>query len=100
MATSDGSSASYYELPPWAAELQDLIRFKNMNGAQAEIFRAVYRGSEASHSGEQRQARKLLAYSIDEVIRTHAPNKSFGPVRDQVFRIIDEAVAELPSEPG
>lgn len=87
-SVSDGSTAAYYELPIWARELQDLIRFKGMNGAQAEIFRAIYRGNEASHSGEKRQAKKVLAYAVDEVVRTHSPSQSFGPIRDAVFAVI------------
>ena len=87
--TSDGSTASYYELPDWARELADLIRYKNMNGSQAEMFRALYRGSEASHSDEKRQARKLLTYAIDEVVRTHYPDRSIKEYRDAVFEVID-----------
>lgn len=87
---SDGSTASYYELPSWARELADLIRYKKMNGSQAEAFRALYRGAEASHSDERRQARKLLTYAIDEVVRTHFPEKSLAVFRDSVFEIFDE----------
>ena len=38
MTTSDGSTASYYELPPGAKELQDLISHRNMNAQDGEIF--------------------------------------------------------------
>jgi hypothetical protein len=85
---SDGSSADYYDLPSWARELQDLIRYKNMNGAQAEMFRALYRGDSASHSDEKRQAKKLLCYAVDEIVRTHFPDKSFVPCRDAVFNVL------------
>ena len=37
---SDGSTASYYELPENATELQELISAKNMNAQIGEIFRA------------------------------------------------------------
>ena len=93
-SVSDGSTASYYELPLWAVELADLIRYKHMNGSQAEMFRALYRGSEASHSNERRQARKLLAYAVDEVVRTHYPEKSFAPYRKAVFAVIDNTTNE------
>ena len=85
--TSDGSTASYYELPPWARELADLIRYKEMNGSQAEMFRALYRGSTASHSDERRQAKKVLAYAVDEIVRTHFPNESMAKYRDAVFEV-------------
>ena len=39
---SDGSTASYYELPADAKEVQDLISYKNMNAQIGEIFRACY----------------------------------------------------------
>jgi hypothetical protein len=87
---SDGSSADYYRLPPWATELADLIRYKNMNGSQAEMFRALYRGSAASHSDEVRQARKLLAYAVDEMVRTHCPDQTFADFRDQVFDVFGD----------
>lgn len=87
-SVSDGSTAAYYELPPWARELADLIRYKKMNGSQAEMFRALYRGSEASHSDEKRQAKKLLAYAVDEVVRTHFPEESFAFYRNGVFEAI------------
>ena len=86
---SDGSTANYYELPEWAQELADLIRYKNMNGSQAEMFRALYRGDSASHSDQRRQARKLLAYAVDEMVRTHYPNSSFKYFRDDVFAIFE-----------
>ena len=57
--TSDGSTASYYELPDGAAELQDLISHKNMNAQVGEIFRAAYRYGESSHSNELRDAKKI-----------------------------------------
>ena len=57
-AVSDGSTASYYELPADAQELQDLISHKNMNAQIGEIFRACYRMGEASHSDELRDAKE------------------------------------------
>ncbi len=68
-STSDGSTASYYELPKFAKELQHLISFKNMNAQIGEIFRACYRMGEASHSDELRDAKKILFYAQAEVAR-------------------------------
>ena len=67
--TSDGSTASYYELPDGAAELQDLISHKNMNSQIGEIFRACYRMGEASHSNELRDAKKIKFYIDAEIKR-------------------------------
>ena len=66
---SDGSTASYYQLPAGATELQDLISFRNMNAQDGEIFRAIYRKGRASHSDELRDARKVLFYAQAEVRR-------------------------------
>ena len=66
---SDGSTASYYELPAGAKELQDLISYKNMNAQIGEIFRACMRYGESSHSDELRDARKIKFYIDAEIKR-------------------------------
>jgi len=68
-AVSDGSTASYYELPARASELQDLISHKNMNSQIGEIFRAAYRYGESSHSDELRDAKKIKFYIDAEIKR-------------------------------
>ena len=67
--TSDGSSASYYELPNNASELQDLISAKNMNAQIGEIFRECYRYGQASHCDEIRGIKKILFYANAELKR-------------------------------
>ena len=67
--TSDGSTASYYELPAEAKELQDLISHKNMNAQIGEIFRAAYRYGQSSHSDMLRDARKIKFYIDAEIKR-------------------------------
>ena len=71
---SDGSTASYYELPIYAEELQHLISHKNMNAQVGEIFRACYRYGQASHSNQLRDARKILFYAGHEVQRLERNN--------------------------
>jgi hypothetical protein len=66
---SDGSTASYYELPEGAKELQDLISYKNMNAQIGEIFRACMRYGESSHSDELRDAKKIRFYINAEIKR-------------------------------
>ena len=73
---SDGSTASYYELPPGCAELQDLISHRNMNAQDGEIFRAIYRKGRASHSDELRDAKKVLFYAEAEVDRLERLQKA------------------------
>lgn len=67
--SSDGSTASYYQLPANATELQDLISFRNMNAQLGEIFRAAYRYGQASHSDCLRDARKIKFYAEAEIAR-------------------------------
>jgi hypothetical protein len=66
---SDGSTASYYELPEGASELQDLISHKNLNAQIGEIFRECYRYGQASHSDELRGIKKILFYAKAELER-------------------------------
>ena len=66
---SDGSTASHYELPAGATQLQDLISHRNMNAQIGEIFRTCYRSGLASHSDELRDAKKILFYAQAEVAR-------------------------------
>lgn len=66
---SDGSTASYYELPAGAQELQHLISHKNMNAQIGEIFRACYRYGECAHSEMLRDAKKILFYAKAEIER-------------------------------
>lgn len=67
--TSNGTTARYYELPPGATQLQDLISYRNLNAQDGEIMRATYRKGRASHSDELRDARKVLFYARAEVER-------------------------------
>lgn len=66
---SDGSTASYYELPADATELQDLISYRDMNGQMAEIFRACYRYGLVAHSPKLRDAKKIQFYINAEIER-------------------------------
>lgn len=66
---SDGSTASYYELPAGAAELQDLISFRDMNAQMGEIFRACYRYGQVAHSPKIRDIKKIIFYAQAELNR-------------------------------
>ena len=66
---SDGSTASYYELPEGATELQHLISYRNMNAQLGEIFRAAYRYGLADHSSMIRDAKKIKFYAEAEIER-------------------------------
>ena len=66
---SNGSTASYYEIPAGATQLQDLISDRDMNAQIGEVFRACYRYGRVSHSDKLRDARKILFYAQAEVKR-------------------------------
>lgn len=66
---SDGSTASYYELPEGATELQHLISARNMNAQIGEIFRACYRYGLVAHSPEIRDIKKIIFYAQAELAR-------------------------------
>ena len=66
---SDGSTANYYELPPEATELQDLIAFRDMNAQMGEIFRACYRYGLVGHSPRKRDLKKIIFYAQAELDR-------------------------------
>lgn len=69
---SDGSTASYYQLPHGVTELQHLISQRDMNAQIGEIFRACYRYGIASHSDKLRDARKIKFYIDAEIARLEA----------------------------
>lgn len=66
---SDGSTASYYELPEDAKELQDLISHRDMNSQIGEVFRACYRYGLVEHSDKLRDAKKIKFYADAEIKR-------------------------------
>jgi hypothetical protein len=66
---SDGSTASYYELPKGAVELQHLISHKDMNAQVGEAFRSLYRYGESSHSDMKRECKKVIFYMTAELER-------------------------------
>jgi hypothetical protein len=66
---SDGSTASYYELPPRCRELQDLIAYRDMNAQMGEIFRATFRYGKVSHSDKIRDIKKIMFYAKAELKR-------------------------------
>lgn len=67
--SSDGSTASYYELPEGATELQHLISHRNMNAQIGEIFRSCYRYGLVSHSPKKRDIKKIIFYAKAELER-------------------------------
>lgn len=75
---SDGSTASYYVLPPGAMQFQDLISHRDMNAQIEEIFRACYRMGLVEHSDRLRDAKKILFYAKAEVERLEKQSTEIG----------------------
>jgi len=61
--TSDGGSTLYYELPPGATELNDLIEHKNMSFAVGNIFKAAYRLGQKEGAEEEYDLRKIIYFA-------------------------------------
>jgi len=61
--TSDGGSTSYYELPPQATELNDLIEHKNMSFALGNIFKACYRFGEKDAASRLYDLNKIIYFA-------------------------------------
>ena len=66
---SNGSSASYYTLPPASLELQDLISYLNCNAQLGEIGRAWFRYGRCPHSDRIRDLNKIIFYAEAELNR-------------------------------
>ena len=87
---SDGTTASYYELPAGCTQLQDLISYRNLNAQDGEMFRAIYRKGMASHSDELRDARKVLYYAqaeVDRLLKLQSSNAQEWPSEDRIDAI-------------
>jgi hypothetical protein len=87
---SDGSTASYYELPKDATQLQHLISYRDMNGQIATIFSACYRYGMASHSDKLRDAKKILFYAQAEVERLEKYGKRSNMLEGVSLGLLDE----------
>jgi hypothetical protein len=66
---NNGGSTNYYKLPANAKDLQDLIEYKNLNFAQGNIFKAIYRASENHHSTYERDLNKIIWFAERELKR-------------------------------
>ena len=69
-----GSTPSQYGLPPGATDLQDLIEHRGMNFALGNIFKAVYRLGNCSHSDQARDLRKIIWFAERELVRVSRGN--------------------------
>lgn len=75
---SDGSSTSYYKIPPNCTDLIDLIEYKNMNFAIGNIFKACYRLGQKEGNDDSYDLRKIIFFAERELKRIE---KSTNPTR-------------------
>jgi len=64
-----GSTPSQYALPEGCTDLQDLIEYRDMNFAEGNIMKAIYRKGVCSHSDRLRDMRKIKWFSEREIAR-------------------------------
>jgi len=72
--TPGASTPGQYAIPNHVKELQDLIEYRNMNFAQGNIIKAIYRAGYCDHSDELRDAVKTMWFARREVIRLYMKN--------------------------
>lgn len=66
---SGGGGYNYYDLPPNAEQLQDLIEHRNMNGSVKDIFKACYRIGLKDGTTDVYDVEKMVYYSLRELGR-------------------------------
>lgn len=72
---STGWSTSYYQLPSYARELQDLIEHKNMNFSVGNIFKAAYRLGDKKGTTKQYDLNKIIFFAQRELKRLKRQKK-------------------------
>ena len=70
-----GWSSHYYELPPEAEELQDLIEYRDMNFAVGNIFKAAYRLGRKPGTDVKYDLEKIIWYAQRELSRCSPPER-------------------------
>lgn len=60
---SDGGSSKYYDLPPEAKDLLDVIEYKKMSFALGNIFKACYRLNEKEGVDQNYDLNKIIFFA-------------------------------------
>lgn len=74
----NGGSSGYYELPPNAKQLQDLIEHRNMNGNIKDVFKACYRIGNKDGIDEEYDLRKIVYFGLRELGRVKGTKDYLG----------------------
>jgi hypothetical protein len=74
-----GNSSAYYKLPEDATDIQDLIEFRNMNFAQGNIIKAIYRIGEKPGVDAIYDLEKIIWFANREINRLNKNNIWIAP---------------------
>lgn len=66
---NSGGDTDYYLIPKNAEMVQDLIEYKDMNFAQGNILKAIYRLGNCKHSDAIRDLEKIIWFANRELKR-------------------------------
>lgn len=66
---SDGGSTSYYSIPEYARDLQDLIEHKRMEFGLGNIFKACYRFGDKDGTSKRYDLNKIIFFAQRELAR-------------------------------
>lgn len=71
-----GWSSDYYQLPPDAKEMQDLIEYRDMNFAMGNIFKACYRYGHKANTTKEYDLDKIIWYAQREKARLNGRKRT------------------------
>lgn len=66
---SNGGSTDYYNIPPGAKDLQDLIEHNDMNFSEGNVFKAVYRMGKKTGTDKAYDWNKIIWFAHRELAR-------------------------------
>ena len=64
---SDGGSSSYYDLPPSAVDIGDLIEYRRMSYGVANIFKACFRLGQKDGISDEYDLNKIIYFAQREL---------------------------------
>lgn len=85
-----GNSSAYYKLPEYATDIQDLIEFRNMNFAQGNILKAIYRIGEKPGVDAIYDLEKIIWFANREINRLNKNNISKPSTKSSPKDIIEK----------
>jgi hypothetical protein len=75
----EGWDSDYYNLPPGASELEDLIEYRNMNFNEGNIFKAIWRKGRKAGVAPEYDLYKIIHFAMRELKRLGKPLPPLHP---------------------